>query len=103
MERLRRDLRALQNPGSVKHLEAALQKNTSFEQARALTKVLVGINELRQADAHLPSSEFAEAFGLVSVNQQTDPVTQGHQMLESLIESLAQMGEVISRMSGKGK
>lgn len=89
--------------GSVKHLEAALQKNTSFEQARALTKVLVGINELRQADAHLPSSEFAQAFDLVGVNQQTDPVTQGRQMLESLIESLAQMGEVISRMPHKGK
>lgn len=76
--------------GSVKHLEAVLQLSVPVEPARALTKVLVGINQLRQADAHLPSSEFAQAFDLVGVDQQADPVMQGRQMLESLVESLAQ-------------
>lgn len=90
-------------PGSVKHLEAALQKGVTLEQARALTKVLVGIIELRQADAHLPSSGFAKAFDLVDVDQQADPVMQGRQMLESLVESLAQMSEVFSQLPRKDK
>ncbi|WP_154807166.1 hypothetical protein [Pseudomonas syringae] len=89
--------------GSVKHLEATLQLALPLAQARELTKVLVGINELRQADAHLPSSEFANAFVLVGVNQETDPVLQGRQMLESLVESLAQMSEVISKIHRNGK
>ncbi|WP_216592007.1 hypothetical protein, partial [Streptomyces brasiliscabiei] len=89
--------------GSVKHLEAALQMGLTLVQARSITKVLVGINELRQADAHLPSSEFTKAFGLVGVDQLADPVVQGRQMLESLVESLAQMGEVFSQLPSKGK
>ncbi|WP_216312344.1 hypothetical protein [Pseudomonas sp. BF61] len=88
-------------PGSVKHLEAALQKGGTLEHARSLTKVLVGINELRQADAHLPSSEFTKAFGLVGIDQLADPVVQGRQMLESLVESLAQMGEVFAQLGAK--
>lgn len=63
---------AKMKPGSVKHLEIALQKVVSLEEARALTKVLVGINELRQADAHLPSSEHTKAFILVGVDSLTD-------------------------------
>jgi hypothetical protein len=90
-------------PGSVKHLEVSLQKGVSLEEARALTKVLVGINELRQADAHLPSSEFAQAFSLVGVDQRDDPVKQGRQMLESLVESLTQMAQVFSQFPRKGK
>ncbi|MGA9224496.1 MAG: hypothetical protein WBZ57_25255, partial [Pseudomonas graminis] len=89
--------------GSVKHLEAALQKGCTLEQARALTKVLVGINVLRQADAHLPSSAFAQAFDLVGVDQKAEPVMQGRQMLESLVESLDEMGKVLSQIPRKGK
>lgn len=90
-------------PGSVKHLEAALQMGLSLEQGRAITKVLVGINELRQADAHLPSSGFAKAFDLVGVDQEANPIVQGRQMLGSLVESLAQMGEFFSQLPRKGK
>jgi hypothetical protein len=90
-------------PGSVKHLEAALRKSLGEEEARALTKVLVGINELRQADAHLPSSEFEAAFTLVGISRQDDPVAQGRQMLESLVASLAQMAKVFSRLPRKSK
>ncbi|WP_223507941.1 hypothetical protein [Pseudomonas sp. BF-B-25] len=68
-----------------------------------MTKVLVGINEPRQADAHLPSSSFAKAFALVGVDQQKKPVVQGRQMLESLVESLAQMAQVYSQVPRKGK
>jgi hypothetical protein len=92
-----------QKPGSIKHLEGALQKGVSLDDARALTKVLVGINELRQADAHLPSSEFASAFFLVGVDHQAEPVAQGCQMLESLVGSLAEMVQVFSQFPRKGK
>lgn len=91
-------------PGSVKHLEAVLQSGVTQDEARALTKVLVGINELRQADAHLPSSEFAKAYGLVGIDQQTDlDVVKGRLMLESLVESLVQMAEVFSRLPRKSR
>lgn len=92
------------NSGSIKHLEAGLMKRgANSDEARALTKVLVGIKELRQADAHLPSSGFAEAFDLVGVDQQADPVTQGRQMLESLVESLAGMMQVLANLPRKEK
>jgi hypothetical protein len=92
------------NSGSIKHLEAGLMKRgATLDEARALTKVLVGIKELRQADAHLPSSGFSEAFELVGVDQQADPVTQGRQMLESLVESLAGMMQVVANLPRKEK
>lgn len=92
------------NSGSIKHLEAGLiKRGATLDEARALTKVLVGIKELRQADAHLPSSGFAEAFELVGVDQQADPVTQGRQMLESLVESLAGMMQVLANLPRKEK
>lgn len=89
--------------GSIKHLEAALQKGVSLDKARALSKVWVGINELRQADAHLPSSQFRVAFALVGVDQQVEPVAQGRQMLESLVESLTMIAKVVSQFPRKGK
>ncbi len=73
-----------------------------MEEARALTKVLVGINQLRQADAHLPSSGFSEAFDLVGVDQQSDTVVQGRQMLEMLVDSLVGMTKVFSQPAVKG-
>jgi hypothetical protein len=89
--------------GSMKHLEAGLMKRgATLEEARALTKVLVGINQLRQADAHLPSSGLSEAFDLVGVDQQSDTVVQGRQMLELLVDSLVGMTRVFSQPAVKG-
>ncbi|MDC7813870.1 hypothetical protein [Pseudomonas sp. BLCC-B112] len=88
--------------GSVKHVEAGLMtREATLEEARALTKVLVGINQLRQADAHLPSSGFADAFDLVGVDQQADPVAQGRQMLELLVDSLLGMTKVFASQPSK--
>lgn len=84
--------------GSVKHLEAALQKEVSQDDARAITKVLVGINELRQADAHLPSSGFGKAYGLVGIDEHSGlDVMKGRLMLESLVDSLVKMVQVFVR------
>lgn len=89
---------------AVKHLEAVLQKEVSQDEARAMTKVLVGINELRQADAHLPSFEFGKAYGLVGIDQHADlDVVKGRVMLESLVVSLVQMEEILSRLRRKSK
>lgn len=89
-------------PGSMKHLDAGLMMGgLKLEEAMALSKVLVGINLLRQADAHLPSSEFAKAFDLVGVDQRADPVMQGRQMLELLVQSLAGMAKVVSQLPRK--
>jgi len=84
--------------GSVKHLEAALQQEVSQDDARAMTKVLVGINELRQADAHLPSSGFGKAYGLVGIDEHSGlDVVKGRLMLESLVDSLVKMVQVFVR------
>jgi hypothetical protein len=88
----------------MKHLEDGLMKRgATLDEARAMTKVLVGINQLRQADAHLPSSGFAEAFDLVGVDQQSDPVVQGRQMLELLVDSLMGMTKIFSQPAVKSK
>lgn len=84
--------------GSVKHLEAALQQEVNQDDARAMTKVLVGINELRQADAHLPSSGFGKAYGLVGIYEHSGlDVVKRRLMLESLVDSLVKMVQVFVR------
>jgi len=69
--------------GSIKHLETVLagftdQAEAEAEaEARRITAVLVGVNELRQADAHLPSQDLDKAMNLAGITQRDDTVTQG--------------------------
>lgn len=58
----------------------------------------MGINELRQADVHLPSSVFGKAYGLVGIDEHSGlDVVKGRLMLESLVDSLVKMVQVFVR------
>ena len=74
--------------GSLKSLEHIVALTTDPATARALLTPLVGINELRQADTHLPSNDIDEAFGMVGIDQDAPIITQGYQLLGSCVGAL---------------
>lgn len=74
--------------GSLKSLENVLAKYVAPEKARSLLSPLVGIYELRNADAHLPGSEFKESFDLVNVDDSMPFVFQGYMILHTCVLSL---------------
>jgi hypothetical protein len=73
--------------GSLKSLERVLATIVSPDEARSALSPLVGIYELRGADAHLPSSQLDDAFRLAGVDASTDSIAQGHQILMALMRS----------------
>ena len=81
--------------GSLKSLENVLAKYVEPQKARSLLSPLVGIYELRHADAHLPSSELKESFDLVNVNDNWPFVFQGHMILHTCVSSLYGIAEVL--------
>ena len=74
--------------GSLKSLEKLIALKVDPERAHVLLGPLVGIYELRHADAHLPSSDTESALGLVRVDQNAPFVLQGYQILHSCVASL---------------
>lgn len=85
--------------GSLKSLENVLAKYVEPEKARLLLSPLVGIYELRHADAHLPSSELKESFGLVRVDDSMPFVFQGYMLLHACVSSLYGIAKVIDMES----
>lgn len=84
------------NLGSIKSLENLLALCIEESSARYIMGPLVGIYDLRKADAHLPSSKIAEAFVLANVDQNEPYVTQGYQLLNACVNSIFTIHEVIA-------
>jgi hypothetical protein len=82
--------------GSLKSMEQLLLIRIKQRSAREILSPLVGIYELRHADAHLPSSEVDEALALVRVDQKAPWVTQGYQLLHACVSSVYTICEIIS-------
>jgi hypothetical protein len=74
--------------GSLRSLEAVLAKDSDPSTARSLLTPLVGIYELRHADAHLPSKDVEEALKMVGVDERLPFVLQGYSLLDSCVSSL---------------
>ena len=81
--------------GSLKLLEKLLAKRVDPTRARKVMGPLVGMNELRKRDAHLPGQESNEAFRLVGVSQDTPYVIQGYQLLCACVSSIYEICEII--------
>jgi len=81
--------------GSLKSLENVLAKYVEPQKARSLLSPLVGIYELRHADAHLPSSELKESFDLVKVDDNWPFVFQGYMILHICVSSLYGIAEIL--------
>jgi hypothetical protein len=81
--------------GSVKSLENLLASKIDPEKARSLLTPLVGIYELRHADAHLPSNQIDKAFSLASVDQTAPTIFQGYQLLDACVSSFYGIADVL--------
>lgn len=77
--------------GSMKSLERVLATITNPADARDALTNLVGIYELRGADAHLPSAELDEAFSLAGVDKSAAPLEQGLQLLLRTMQALGRL------------
>jgi hypothetical protein len=81
---------------SLRHLENALATRVDPRAARAALTPLAGIYELRLGDAHLPSSNIAEAYQLAGVNPSDAPIDQAVALLGGVTESLRQILSVLT-------
>ena len=96
-----RQLQAIEAPpkgecwGSLKSLEKALATKIDPAAARAMLGPLVGVYELRLADAHLPSDDVDDAMRLIGVDDASPFVVQGYQLLHAAVAAIYQIGTVI--------
>jgi hypothetical protein len=89
--------------GSLKSLEKVLATVIPAEDARSLLSPLVGIYELRHADAHLPSGKIEEILKLAGADPAAIPVQQGYQLICACVSSLYQIADIISKVKGRRK
>jgi len=83
--------------GSLKSLENLLALKLKPSIAHAIVSPLVGIYELRLADAHLASSESEDALGLIKIDQNAPYVIQGYQLLDAGVTSIYTICDVIKK------
>jgi hypothetical protein len=83
--------------GSIKLLENYLSTFIKSDEAHFLVGPLVGIYDMRQADAHLSGSEIDEAMELAGVNTESNLIEQGHQLLHRLVTVLYTIAEKIEK------
>ena len=86
--------------GSLTSLEKLVALRVGPAKARRLLGPLVGIYELRHADAHLPSSDTERALALVKVDQKAPFVIQGYQLLHSCVSSLYSIAKALDQFPG---
>ena len=83
--------------GSLKSLEKVLASKVEPSLARAMLAPLVGVYELRLADAHLPSAEYAGAFEMAGVDRDAPLVMQGRDLVHACVSALCQISRVIEQ------
>ncbi len=86
--------------GSLKALEAILQQRYPKGQVQTICGPLFGIIELRQADAHLPSSSLEVSLAKVRVDQSLPPVVQGRDLLTACVSTLWALGDMLGAGGG---
>ncbi|WP_163574070.1 hypothetical protein [Halomonas faecis] len=83
--------------GTLKSLEHLLASKYNREFVRKITASLVGVYELRHADAHLPSSKIEDAFSLIEIDRDLPFIHQGFQMLHHVVSSVYGVAEGLRR------
>jgi hypothetical protein len=81
--------------GSLKSLEHLLALRIASDAARQMLSPLVGIFELRNADAHLPGSQLDDSLALSGVDKSLPTIFQGYQLLHGCISSLYHVADVL--------
>jgi hypothetical protein len=85
--------------GSLKVLENCIRSVSSADDAGHVMAPFFGINELRQADAHLPRSELIHSLDKCGVDSATPPVSQGSQMIHTMVLSMREIARVFLEAS----
>ena len=80
---------------SLKSLEKVLATKIDPADAREMLGPLVGVYELRLADAHLPSDDVENAMSLIGVDDTSPFVVQGYQLLHAAVAAIYQIGAAI--------
>ena len=80
---------------SLKSLEKLLASKIDPADARKMMGALVGVYELRLADAHLPSDAVDDAMRLIGVDDSSPFVMQGYQLIHAAVAAIYQIGTVI--------
>jgi hypothetical protein len=88
--------------GSLKSLERVLATIATPTDARDALTSLVGVYELRGADAHLPSAELDKAFRLSGVDKSAAPLEQGLQILLRTMQTLAGLYKMLEKSAAGG-
>ncbi|MBA7556361.1 hypothetical protein ES705_49066 [subsurface metagenome] len=81
--------------GSLKSLENLLATTLDPSRARAILSPLVGIYELRHADAHLSKKDIEDTFKLLNVDRKLPTIIQGYQLLNSCVSSIYEIYRAI--------
>jgi hypothetical protein len=81
--------------GTLKSLERALATIVTAERAKALLTPLVGIYELRHADAHLPSSKLLEALEMAGVSAEEPLLSRGAHLIHNVVAALFRIAAVM--------
>ena len=81
--------------GSLKSLEKVVASKIEPRRARSMLTPLVGVYELRLADAHLPSAEYREAFEMAGVDRNEPFVMQGRDLLRACVDALYRISGVV--------
>ena len=80
---------------SLKSLEKVLATKIDQADARAILRPLVGVYELRLADAHLPSDDVDDSMHMIGIDDASPFVTQGYQLIHAAVAAIYQTGDVI--------
>jgi len=75
--------------GSLKALERLVAHYRTPTEAESMMAPLFGIMDLRIADAHLGSSKVESGLARASVNSKAPDATQGRQLIDSFVDTLA--------------
>ena len=86
---------------SLKSVEHMIATKVGDLEARRIMAPLVGIYELRHADAHLPSSDLDESFSRAGVDRSKPLVFQGFQLLDSCVSTVYKIAAVIKQFDPK--
>lgn len=81
--------------GSLKALEAILQRTYPHAEVQAICGPLFGINELRQADAHPPTGSLDDSLAKSGVDKTLPPVLQGRDLLTKRVTALWALGNML--------
>jgi hypothetical protein len=82
--------------GSLKALERLVAHHSAADAAKKMMAPLFGIMDLRIADAHLGSSNVASGLARAAVDTKSPAATQGCQMIDSFVATLADITGALS-------